>query len=102
MAWALQKCLFMTTRITQVNGHEGKVTTLRVEGSLRLADAELLESTYLELRATHEGRIAIDLAGTNFLDSESASVLCRLKRKGVELIGLHFFVQQIIQAVEND
>lgn len=92
----------MTTRITQVNGHEGKVTTLRVEGSLRLADAELLESTYLELRATHEGTIAIDLAGTNFLDSESASVLCRLKEKGVELIGLHFFVQQLIQAVEND
>jgi len=92
----------MTTRITQVNGQTGKQTTLRVEGSLRLADAELLESTYLELSARHDGQIAIDLAGTNFLDSESASVLCRLKRNGVELIGLHYFVQQIIQAAEND
>jgi len=92
----------MTTRITQVNGQTGKQTTLRVEGSLRLADAELLESTYLELSARHDGQIAIDLAGTNFLDSDSASVLCRLKRNGVELIGLHYFVQQIIQAAEND
>ena len=92
----------MTTRITQIDGQAGRTTTLRVEGSLRRADAELLESTYLELRAKHEGAIAIDLAGTNFLDSESASVLCRLKRRGVELINLHYFLQQIIQAAEND
>ncbi len=75
---------------------------MRVEGSLRLADAELLESTYLELRAKHDGKIAIDLAGTSFLDSDSATVLCRLKERGVELIGLHYFVQQIIQAAENE
>ncbi|HYV13121.1 MAG TPA: STAS domain-containing protein [Pyrinomonadaceae bacterium] len=92
----------MTTRITQVDGQAGRSTTLRVEGSLRLADAELLESTYLELEARHKGRIAIDLAGTNFLDSDSATVLCRLKSRGVELTGLHYFVQQIIQAAEND
>jgi anti-anti-sigma regulatory factor len=92
----------MTSRITQVNGHAGKTTTLRVEGSLRLPDAELLESTYLELRAKHDGKIEIDLAGTSFLDSDSASVLCRLKRQGVELVGLHYFVQQIIQAAENE
>ena len=92
----------MTTRITQVDGQTGTATTLRVEGSLRLADAELLESTYLELRAKHEGAIAIDLAGTNFLDSDSASILCRLKDSGAELTGLHYFVQQIIKAAEND
>jgi len=92
----------MTTRITQVDGQTGKITTLRVEGSLRLADAELLESTYLELSSKQSGRIAIDLGGTNFLDSDSASVLCRLKKSGVELIGLHYFVQQIIQAAESE
>jgi anti-anti-sigma regulatory factor len=92
----------MTTRITQVDGQSGRITTLRVEGSLRLADAELLESTYHELRSKQTGPITIDLAGTNFLDSDSASVLCRLKRGGVELIGLHYFVQQIIQAAENE
>ena len=76
--------------------------TLRVEGSLRLADAELLESTYLELRAKHDGKIAIDLAGTSFLDSDSATVLRRLKEGGAELINLHYFVQQIIQAAEKE
>ena len=92
----------MTTRITQVDGQTGRTATLRVEGTLRRADAELLESTYLELRAKHEGAIAIDLAGTNFIDSDSASILCRLKRKGAELISLHYFLQQIIQAAENE
>lgn len=92
----------MTTRITQVDEQAGKITALRVEGSLRLADAELLESTYLELQSTQKTPITIDLAGTNFLDSDSASVLCRLKRRSVELIGLHYFVQQIIQAAEKE
>lgn len=91
----------MTTRITQVNGQAGRVMTLRVEGSVRLADAELLEATYLELRAKHQGTIAIDLAGTSFLDSDSASVLCRLKDRGVELTGLDYFIQQLIKAAEN-
>jgi anti-anti-sigma regulatory factor len=91
----------MTTRITQVNGQTGKVTTLRVEGSLRLADAELLEATYFELREQHAGTIAIDLTGTNFLDSDSASVLCRLKDNGAELVGLHYFIQRIIEAAKN-
>jgi anti-anti-sigma regulatory factor len=92
----------MTTRITQVDGQTGKITALRVEGSLRRVDAELLEATYIELQATQKNPITIDLAGTNFLDGDSASVLCRLKRKGVELTGLHYFVQQIIQAAENE
>jgi len=91
----------MTSRITQIDDHAGSTRTLRVEGTLRLADAELLEAAYQELRHTHHGSIAIDLAGTSFLDSESASVLCRLKESGVELIGLHFFIQRLIEAAEN-
>jgi hypothetical protein len=47
----------MTTRITQVDGQAGRITALRVEGSLRLADAELLESTYLELQATQKSQL---------------------------------------------
>ena len=91
----------MTTRITQVNGHQGNGTTLRVEGSLRLVDAELLEAIYTEVRKQYPGAIAIDLAGTNFLDSDSASVLCRLRDNGAELVGLHYFIQQIIEAAKN-
>jgi len=91
----------MTTRITQIDNPNGSTTTLKVEGSIRLEDAELLASAYEELRARNLGNITIDLAGTNFLDSDSASVLCRLKDNGVDLIGLHFFVQRIIEAAEN-
>ena len=91
----------MTSRITQVEGLSSGTKTLRVEGSLRLADAELLEAAYRELREAHQGSIAIDLAGTSFLDSDSASILCRLKDSGVELIGLHFFIQRLIEAAEN-
>ena len=91
----------MTTRITQIDNPNGTTTTLKVEGSIRLEDAELLASTYEKLRAKNPGNITIDLAGTNFLDSDSATVLCRLKNNGVDLIGLHFFVQRIIEAAES-
>jgi anti-anti-sigma regulatory factor len=91
----------MTSRITQIDDKYGAMAMLRVEGSLRLEDAELLEQTYLKLRQTHQGIIAIDLAGTNFMDSDSASVLCRLKNQGVELFGLHFFIQRVIEAAES-
>lgn len=90
----------MTTRITQIDDKYGAMALLRIEGSLRQEDAEVLEETYLKLREQHSGIIAIDLAGTNFLDSDSASVLCRLKNQGVELIGLHFFIQRVIEAAE--
>ncbi len=91
----------MTSRITQVDDKYGAIAMLRVEGTLRLADAEILESAFHELREKHNGVIAIDLAKTSFLDSESASVLCRLKEQGAELLGLHFFIQRVIEAAEN-
>ncbi|HKE58378.1 MAG TPA: STAS domain-containing protein [Pyrinomonadaceae bacterium] len=91
----------MTTRITKISKEDDDRTVLRVEGSLHLADAEVLESTYMDLCEQHSHSIAIDLAGLSFLDSDSASVLCRLKKQGAELIGIHFFVQQILQAAGN-
>jgi len=91
----------MTTRITKINKQDGERTVPRVEGSLHLADAEVLESAYMDLCEQHSNSIAIDLAGLSFLDSDSASVLCRLKKQGAELIGIHFFVQQILQAAGN-
>lgn len=91
----------MTTRITKIRKEAGEKTVLRVEGSLHLEDAAVLESTYMDLCDEHANGIAIDLAGLSFLDSDSASVLCRLKKQGAELIGIHFFVQQILQATGN-
>jgi anti-anti-sigma regulatory factor len=89
----------MTTRITKIGNTEK--TTLRVEGSLRLEDAEVLENTYTSLRAEQLKKVAIDLSGLSFLDSESASVLRRLRDLGVELVGLHLFTQQLIEMAEN-
>ena len=91
----------MTTRITQIGNEGGEKTTLRVEGSLRLEDAEVLESTYANLSPEQLENVAIDLSGLSFLDSESASVLRRLRDLGVELVGLHFFTQRLIEAGEN-
>ena len=91
----------MTTRITRIGKPGREKTTLRVEGSLRLEDAELLESTYANLPTEGLENVAIDLSGLSFLDSESALVLRRLRDLGVELVGLHFFTQRLIEMAEN-
>jgi anti-anti-sigma regulatory factor len=91
----------MTTRITKIADQTGGKTTLRVEGSLHKEDASLLESTYANLRAEQSGNIVIDLSNISFVDSESASVLCRLRTLGVELVGLHFFIQRLIEMTEE-
>ena len=91
----------MTTRITRMDDQIGDRTTLKVEGSLFAADAEVLERTYESLPAGDRRRIAIDLTNISFLDTESASVLCRLRRLGVELVGLHLFVQRIIELADS-
>ena len=88
----------MTSRITKIDDKYGELALVRVEGSLRLADAELLEEAYMDLRTKHSGLIGIDLSNTSFLDSDSASVLCRLQQQGAQLLGLHFFIQRVIEA----
>ncbi|HKR22556.1 MAG TPA: STAS domain-containing protein [Pyrinomonadaceae bacterium] len=92
----------MTTRITKSESEQRK-TTLKVEGSLHLEEAEVLERTFSTLRAENDREIEIDLSDITFLDSESATVLCRLQALGAELLGLHFFAQRLIEiaAVET-
>ena len=94
----------MTTRITQL---EGRVASgrarLRVEGTLGLADAELLEQVCTDLKTQTGATVTVDLADISFLDSESASVLARLKREQeVDFEGLHFFIQQVIDIAERE
>jgi anti-anti-sigma regulatory factor len=91
----------MPTRITQLESEDGTRTILRVEGSLTLEDAELLERICGDLREQSGNSLSIDLADLNFLDSESASVLYRLKQDGVELEGLHYFIQKEIELIER-
>jgi anti-anti-sigma factor len=92
----------MPTSITQLESEDGTRTILRIEGSLTLADAELLERICADLREQTDGKgISLDLADLNFLDSESASVLYRLKQQGIEMEGLHYFIQKEIELAEK-
>jgi anti-anti-sigma regulatory factor len=91
----------MPTRITQVESQEGTTRRLKVEGTLTLTDAELLEGICNELCGKPDSCIRVDLADITFLDSESASVLCRLKRRGISLEGLDLFVRKVVEVAEN-
>lgn len=93
----------MTTRITQLEGRvAGGRALLRVEGSLSLADAELLEQVCSDLKAQTGASVTVDLAEISFLDNASASVLARLRREQeVNLEGAHFYIQQVIEIAER-
>jgi anti-anti-sigma regulatory factor len=92
----------MPTRITQVDTAERAATRLKVEGSLYLADAELLEKICRNIPQHSQHGITLDLADLSFLDSDSAEVLCRLKReRGVKLEGLHLFIQKVIELADG-
>ena len=92
----------MPTRITQVDSAERATTRFKVEGSLYLEDAELLEKICRDIQQHSQRSITLDLAGLSFLDSDSAAVLCRLKREqGVKLEGLHLFIQKVIELAEE-
>jgi anti-anti-sigma regulatory factor len=92
----------MPTRITRVENQEGTTRALKVEGTLTLADAGLLESVCDELREQSDAPLRVDLSAITFLDSESASVLCRLRRQGVSLEGLDLFVRKVVELAEGD
>lgn len=90
----------MPTRITQVGCQTGATRSLKVEGTLTRADAELLEGICNELCA-QSSCVSVDLADITFLDSDSASVLCRLKRQGISLEGLDLFVRKVVEVAEE-
>jgi anti-anti-sigma regulatory factor len=92
----------MPTRITQIGDQAGATRRLKVEGTLTLADAELLEGICNELCEQSGSCISVDLADITFLDSESASVLCRLKGRGISLDGLDLFVRKVVELAEEN
>ncbi len=92
----------MPTQITQIEDPARNRTILRVSGSLTQLDAELLERLCADLTEISENRIVIDLAEIDFMDSDSASVLSRVKDKyPVELEGVHLLVQNAIDLAER-
>jgi anti-anti-sigma regulatory factor len=91
----------MPIRITEIDEAEGDETVLRVEGSLYLEDAQLLEKVCRDLGSQRKRPVRLDLAGLSFLDSASASVLCRLKREhGVRLKMRQLFIGKVIELAE--
>ena len=93
----------MPTRITQLGDERQGGVVLRVEGKLVREDAELLERVCADItrQQPHE-RVTLDLADLTFLDSESAAVLCRMRRQqNVTLDGLQFFVQRVVELADR-
>src|SRR6476620_5001951 len=91
----------MTTRITRIESKERNRMLLKLEGTLTVADARLLEEICTDLKDELGYGITIDLAGVDFLGHKSAEILCRLKATPeLTLQGMHLFVQQIIESTE--
>ena len=89
-----------TQRASDIQNSE---TVLKVEGCLYVQDAELLERICRDLKSDTGQHLTLDLADLSFLDSESASVLCRLKREqGIALEGLHLFIAKVIELTEAE
>lgn len=93
----------MPTTVTQIEDTERGKMILRVEGSLTLEDAVLLEKIALGMRAELDRNLTLDLADLNFLDSESAPVVKRLEEKhGFEIEGLQIFLQNVVSETEKN
>ena len=93
----------MPTRITELGDERQGGVVLRVEGTLVREDAELLERVCADLRRERPGvGVTLDLADLTFLDSESASVLSRMRRQQeVTLDGVQFFVQRVVELADR-
>jgi len=80
-----------------INAADGPIV-LKVEGTIHLKDAELLEQICTDLSHQTDRPVTIELSETSFLDTSSASVLCRMKRqKGIEIKGLNLFNKKVIE-----
>src|SRR4029077_12214695 len=77
-------------------------TVFKVEGTLYLRDAELLEKICRDVGNQTKRPVTLELAGLSYLDSDSAAVLCRMKREqNVSLEGLHLFVEKVVELTEE-
>src|SRR5436190_14194884 len=77
-------------------------TVLKVEGTLYLRDAELLEKICRDVGKQTNRPVTLELDGLSYLDSDSAAVLCRMKREqNVNLEGLHLFIEKVVELREE-
>src|SRR6266436_5442517 len=77
-------------------------TVFKVEGTLHLEDAELLEKICRDISDQTKRPVTLELDGLSYLDSDSAAVLCRMKREqNVSLKGLHLFIEKVVELTEE-
>jgi len=77
-------------------------TVFKVEGTLHLQDAELLEKICRDVGNQTKRPVTLELDGLSYLDSDSAAVLCRMKREqNVSLEGLHLFIEKLVELTEE-
>src|SRR5882762_9885202 len=77
-------------------------TVFKVEGTLHLKDAELLEKVCRDVANQTKRPVTLELDGLSYLDSDSAAVLCRMKREqNVSLEGLHLFIEKVVELTEE-
>jgi anti-anti-sigma regulatory factor len=92
----------MPTTITQLEDAERGKTILRVEGSMTVHDAVLLERIALDLRGETGKNLTLDLADLHFMDSDSAPVIKRIEREhGFEIEGIEYFLQKVVSETEK-
>jgi len=89
----------MAVRISQAEDSGSGSFVLRVEGTLTIEYAQLLEGMSREVRERLGGAVIVDLAGVTFLDEASAALLRRLKQQpGIALAGCQLYTRQMIEA----
>src|SRR6266403_3100188 len=87
-------------RVTRDSGTVPPV--FKVEGTLHLQDAELLEKICRDVGNQTKRPVTLELDGLSYLDSDSAAVLCRMKREqNVSLKGLHLFIEKVVELTEE-
>ncbi len=95
----------MSIRITEIKSRTpspGGPRVLKVEGTIHLRDAELLESVCRQVSDETGRPVAIELNGVCYVDSDSARLICRMKRENVVTIeGLNLFIRKVIQSVDD-
>ena len=80
----------------------GQPTLFKVEGTLYVKDAELLEKICRDVFRKSGRPVVVELSDLCFLDSDSAAVLCRMKREqGVSLEGLNLFIKKVVELADE-
>src|SRR5260370_35393679 len=80
----------------------GQPTLFKVEGTLYVKDAELLEKICRDVFRKSGRPVVVELSDLCFLDSDSAAVLCRMKREqGVSLEGLNLFIKKVGEVADE-